>query len=132
MNRLNNLIILYHIIKEGNDKSVHTRYYTEKCERYLGFIPSIYNLFKNAKHEDGFIKSDGFRNFDAIVDRFLDSNTLTRIDDINHITYATHLDKEVRIFGTSRHLAERVVKDVEALRENQRLMRDIKIKLIYS
>lgn len=114
------------------DKKVHADYYVEKVTRYLGFVPDIHNLFKCSKHEGNFIISDGLRNFDAIVDRFLTSNTLLRIDDVEHIQKKTHGQEDFVIHGVSTGLANIIVRDMEALRENKRLMRDIKIRLINS
>jgi hypothetical protein len=134
MNRLNSLIIIYHLFKDM-DKKVHANYYVEKVTRYLGFVPDIHNLFKCSKHEGNFIISDGLRNFDAIVDRFLISNTLLRIDDVEHIRKRIHVERngsEFIIQGVSEGLANIIVRDMEVLRENKRLMRDIKIRLINS
>ncbi len=133
MNRLNNLIIIYHLFRNADNKKIHSSYYVEKVTRYLGFVPDINNLFKHSKHEGNFIVSDGLRNFDAIVDRFLQSNTLMRIEDVEHIRKKEPGNQDDFIIqGVSGSLTNIVVRDMEALRENKRLMRDVKIRLIYA
>lgn len=127
MRRVENLIICYHLFQVSH---VHMAYYSEKCLRYLGFIPPLSYFFTTElEYIDGIINVGPvkIKKFMIVFNKFINSGDFGSISLKKH---SFKVDGEPKIDGVHPNLAQRIDRDYGSFLNQKGLVREVKLQML--